>query len=542
MRLVVVVAAATRGVHVGAGRQRHRRRDAADRAATGTSSVMRAGRRQNHHQVLTTFSSSTTRERGMTAIEMMAMPSGRDDDRTAGDGAVDVDARWTSTSSADEATWKRLTTLAACAIAICYADRSNISTAIIAMGREYAWDKTTEGLILSAFFYGYGATQIVGGGWADRAGGKATLTAGVVAWSAATAVTPVAAAMGVPALVVARIALGAGEGVAFPSIHALIAKHVPVNKRSTAVAAVTAASYAGAAFAFAVTPPIVSDLGWESAFYSFGALALVWLPFWLAFDPKKSSGSATTIAIQAKDVDDDEETLRLASPDDEESSSAVLATSDLASSVAVWRTLVSKREVRAICVAQFAQSWGMYGLLSWLPTYFNEAQGVGIADLPAFTFIPYILQGVLGLGVGVLADELIHVRGVSVKTVRRAAQSLGMVGPALALCVAASPIADGNPTLAAVSVDLGLALSALTLAGVSVSHLDVAPRHAGLVFATGNTVATLAGLIAVPFSGFLLDASDQSWSLVFAVIAAVYVFGAAYWCVNLGVDPVDDRV
>jgi len=539
MRLVVVAAAATRGVHVGAGRQRRRWRDAADRSATGTSSVMRAGRRPNHRQVLTTFSSSSSRERGMTAIEMTAMPSGRDDDSSTGEGAVYVDARWASTSSADEATWKRLTTLAACAIAICYADRSNISTAIIAMGREYAWDKTTEGLILSAFFYGYGATQIVGGGWADRAGGKATLTAGVVAWSAATAVTPVAAAMGVPALVGARIALGAGEGVAFPAVHALIAKHVPVNKRSTAVAAVTAASYAGAAFAFGVTPPIVSDLGWESAFYSFGALALVWLPFWLAFDPKNSSGNAT--AIKAED-DDDEETLRLASPEDEESSSAVPTTSDFASSVAVWRALVSKQEVRAICVAQFAQSWGMYGLLSWLPTYFNEAQGVEIADLPAFTFIPYILQGVLGLGVGVLADELIHVRGVSVKTVRRAAQSLGMVGPALALCVAASPITDGNPTLAAVSVDLGLALSALTLAGVSVSHLDVAPRHAGLVFATGNTVATLAGLIAVPFSGFLLDASDQSWSLVFAVIAAVYVFGAAYWCVNLGVDPVDDRV
>ena len=33
---------------------------------------------------------------------------------------------------------------------------------------------------------------------------------------------------------------------------------------------------------------------------------------------------------------------------------------------------------------------------------------------------------------------------------------------------------------------------------------DVAPRHAGLVFATGNTCATFAGLIAVPFSGFVL--------------------------------------
>lgn len=41
--------------------------------------------------------------------------------------------------------------------------------------------------------------------------------------------------------------------------------------------------------------------------------------------------------------------------------------------------------------------------------------------------------------------------------------------------------------------DVGLGLSTLTLAGVSVSHLDIAPRHAGAVFGLGNTFATLAG-------------------------------------------------
>ena len=43
----------------------------------------------------------------------------------------------------------------------------------------------------------------------------------------------------------------------------------------------------------------------------------------------------------------------------------------------------------------------------------------------------------------------------------------------------------------------------------------------------------LAGALAVPVSGAILDASD-SWSLVFAVIAFVYVSGAIYWYVNLG--------
>jgi len=66
---------------------------------------------------------------------------------------------------------------------------------------------------------------------------------------------------------------------------------------------------------------------------------------------------------------------------------------------------------------------------------------------------------------------------------------------------------ESSTTVAAVFVDVGLALSALTLAGVSVSHLDVAPRHAGLVFATGNTCATVAGLIAVPVSGAILEST-----------------------------------
>ena len=455
-----------------------------------------------------------TNDDGFELVDLSA----RADART--EGWVDERSR---ASSSSVVRWRALTALCAVAIGTCYADRSNISVAVIAMTREYGWDKLEQGVVLSAFFYGYGATQIVGGRWADARGGWAVLLFGVCAWSAATALTPAAAVGGVAPLVAMRVALGMGEGVAFPAVHALIAREVPVEKRSTAVAAVTAASYAGAALAFAATPGLVSAFGWPSAFYGFGALALVWIPFWLAIRVPESRPEQVTL----EERDEEEETRRLTT--EVESSETKKA-----SAFAIWSELVSRREVRAICVAQFTQSWGMYGLLSWLPTYFHEAQGVDIADLPAFTFVPYVLQGVLGMGVGVLADDLINIKNVPVKTVRRAAQCVGTIGPALALLLAASPLARGNPTFAAVAVDVGLALSALTLAGVSVSHLDIAPRHAGMVFATGNTLATLAGVVAVPLSGLVLDASDQNWSLVFDIIALMYVAGAIYWYFNLG--------
>jgi ACS family sodium-dependent inorganic phosphate cotransporter len=54
-------------------------------------------------------------------------------------------------------------------------------------------------------------------------------------------------------------------------------------------------------------------------------------------------------------------------------------------------------------------------------------------------------------------------------------------------------------------LQVGLGFSALTLGGVSASHLDVAPRHAGVIFGAGNTSATLAGLLSVPFTGYLLQ-------------------------------------
>jgi len=466
-------------------------------------------------------------ERGLAPPDTATTRPG---DRTDGDGSSD---------------WITLTALAAAAIFVCYADRSNISTAIIPMAEAFSWDKIAEGGVLSAFFYGYALTQIVGGRAADRFGGKNVLLFGVVAWSLATFFTPAAAAAGTAPLLLARVSLGAGEGVAFPAVHALIARHVPLERRTTAVATVTAASYAGAAFAFGATPRLVLAGGWEAAFYAFGAAALLWVPLWVParFQVVPSRNSRHKSAPRRRARDDASDSLRASEkPFDDERVGALRE----------WWALAKTREVRAICAAQFAQSWGSYGLLSWLPTYFDEALGVSLVDLPAFTVLPYFIQGVVGVLSGACADRIIAEKKATTLFVRRAFQAAGMVGPAVCLLAAAwlgrggldGRVADANVFAAAACVDVGLALSALTLAGVSVSHLDVAPKHAGLVFATGNTCATIAGLVAVPVSGLILERTNQNWSLVFGVIAAVFVLGAAVWCAWVGDEPVaaDDVV
>lgn len=56
--------------------------------------------------------------------------------------------------------WYWIIALSTIAILICYADRTNISVAIVPMSKEMDWSETYKGTVLSVFFIGYAATQV----------------------------------------------------------------------------------------------------------------------------------------------------------------------------------------------------------------------------------------------------------------------------------------------------------------------------------------------------------------------------------------------
>jgi len=149
-------------------------------------------------------------------------PSAGSGSSSNADGSSGSNAGGPAPGAGGATRWPALVGLAALGIVICYADRSNMSTAIIPMAQDLGWDKAYQGVVLSAFFLGYATTQILGGTLADRYGGKPVLAAGVALWSLFTGLTPQAAAGGTASLLAARVLLGVGEGVAFPAVHALI--------------------------------------------------------------------------------------------------------------------------------------------------------------------------------------------------------------------------------------------------------------------------------------------------------------------------------
>ncbi len=97
------------------------------------------------------------------------------------------DAPITSTS-----TYLRVVLPTALALMLCNMDRICLSVAIVPIAAELQWSITTQGLVQSAFLWGYMATQLLGGALADRYGGKVVLGWAIALFSCASLLLPLA--------------------------------------------------------------------------------------------------------------------------------------------------------------------------------------------------------------------------------------------------------------------------------------------------------------------------------------------------------------
>ncbi|KAF0917456.1 hypothetical protein E2562_020572 [Oryza meyeriana var. granulata] len=251
------------------------------------------------------------------------------------------------------------------AFLLCNMDRVNMSIAILPMSAEFGWNPQTVGLIQSSFFWGYLLTQIAGGIWADTVGGKTVLGFGVIWWSIATALTPVAAKLGLPFLLVTRAFMGIGEGVAMPAMNNILSKWVPVSERSRSLALVYSGMYLGSVTGLAFSPLLIHNFGWPSVFYSFGSLGIFWFTTWAS---KAYSSPLEDPGISAKEKK--------------------LITSQSTGGEPVkeipWGLILSKPPVWALIVSHFCHNWGTFILLTWMPTYYNQImQSIGFLG-PAF--------------------------------------------------------------------------------------------------------------------------------------------------------------
>ncbi|KAL3281330.1 hypothetical protein HHI36_004539 [Cryptolaemus montrouzieri] len=406
-----------------------------------------------------------------------------------------------------------------------YALRVNLSIAIVAMTenktvvyengtvtleQEFPWDSVVQGYILSSFFYGYITTQLVGGWFAMRMGGKKLYGLGVAATAVLTLMTPLAANMGMFALIFLRILEGVFEGVTYPCIHAVWSHWAPPLERSRLATLAFTGSYAGTVVSMPACAILAELFGWPSIFYVFGIFGLFWYSLWVVLIAEKPSEDPL--------ISDEE--LRYITQS--------LGDTNEKNIKYPWRSIVTSMPVWSIVVAHFSENWGFYTLLTQLPKYMKDILDFDLAKTGFMAALPYLAMSITLALSGQLADWFL-VRGIlNVTQVRKffncgafIAQTVFMMGTAYAT----------STTVSVICLIMAVGLGAFAWAGFSVNHLDIAPQHASVLMGIGNTFATLPGIVSPILSGYVVTTPTKGeWQIVFFVTAGIYLFGCLfYW-------------
>lgn len=382
----------------------------------------------------------------------------------------------------------RIVALCSAANFINAADRVIMPIAIVPMTDEFKWNLYWQGWILSAFAFGYFTSQIIGASTASRFSCKMVLMLAVLLWSISTVITPMLA-QSLTLLIACRVVLGLGEGLGLPVIFHLFAHNVPVEERSRAFGYLVAAGSVGQVVASVICP----HLAWQTGFYLFGTIGIIWTMFWLMLYQETNSQDEIPLFVPKVAQN---RSLR-------------------------WTEFIAHWPLWALYIAHFAMNWSNYIIMQWLPTYLARNLSANKESI-SLTALPYIVNSLIGIVAGHSADTLIQKRW-SILSVRRLMTNIGLIGPGaflLAFC------AVDNLLAAVIFVSISMGLCACNAAGHLSNHADIAPNHAGITFAVSNTIATVPGILCGPLTAELVTASHGWWMPVFVLAAAINFTGA----------------
>lgn len=400
------------------------------------------------------------------------------------------------------------------AFVICNMDKVNLSIAIIPMSHQFGWNSSTAGLVQSSFFWGYALSQLPGGWLAKIFGGRNVLVVGVLIWSVATALVPFLAGY-MPGLILTRILVGIGEGVSPSAATDLIARSIPLEERSRAVAFVFGGLSVGSVLGLLFAPPLIQSIGWESVFYIFGLLGIAWFIGFQFLEEGETRLAAESFSPAQGNMTQSWQT----------------SLKEMNSSLkdVPWKAFFQSRAVWAMIYAHFCGSWGHYTCLSWLPTYFSQELDLNLTEAAWVSILPPLASIFVTSIASQLADSLIS-KGVETTTVRKICQSIAFLSPALCMTLASLDL--GLPPWEMVGLLTGgLALSSFALSGLYCTHQDISPEYASILLGITNTVGAVPGIVGVALTGYLLDMT-HSWSIsLYAPSIFFYLSGTAVWLV-----------
>ncbi|MBN8733530.1 MAG: MFS transporter [Acidobacteria bacterium] len=402
---------------------------------------------------------------------------------------------------------------------LAYIDRVCISMAAPHISRDLGLTKVQMGWVFSAFAIAYALFEVPGGWLGDKMGPRKVLMRIVVWWSAFTAITG-----GVGSyvqLLAVRALFGAGEAGCFPNLTKAFTTWLPNEERVRAQGFMWTFARWGGAF----TPPLVALVfqlvSWRMSFVLFGLLGILWaVPFYIWFRDNPADH---------KSVNAGELALL------KEAAANATGHGDVP-----WAKLLGSRSVWLLWVQYFCLSFPWYFFITWLPTYLQDANGRGLNEATASTYaiFPLLFGGFGSLLCGLVSAPMARMLG-STGRARRAIATLGFAAAAgfLVLC-----INTGNPLLAMIFMGMASFSNDLVMPGAWGTCMDVGGKYAGSLSGSMNMMGNLAGFVAPPLGGYILQSTNNDWNTFLYVMAGVYFVGAFCWPFIDPTTPIDHDV
>jgi len=381
---------------------------------------------------------------------------------------------------------------------VLYIDRVNLATLAPKMTAELGLSNTQFGLAVSAFSYPYAFIQLFGGWLSDRLGARRMLLlCGAIVVVSTMLIGLVG---GLASLIALRVALGFGEGFAFPTATRAMAAWMPPSRWGFA----QGVTHAAARVANAIAPPLIvailAYVSWRGAFVVLGLFSLSWVLLWalVARDNPHEHPGMTQAELDALAV----ETRSTREQRD----------------IPWWRLA---RRIAPVTAVDFCYGWTLWVFLTWLPTFFLKSFHLDLAHSALFSS-GVLLGGVAGDAVGGIVSDRVLKRTGSLQSARRNLIIVGMIGAFLFLL----PVAlTRDLKTVAICLSVACFFSELVVAPIWAVPMDIAPRYAATASGMMNFGFGLAGIVSPLVFGMLLDATG-SWTAPFLASIGLLLLGA----------------
>ncbi len=392
---------------------------------------------------------------------------------------------------------------------ITYIDRACISNLAPNIMADLGLTKVQMSYVFSAFALAYALFEIPTGCLADRAGTRRVFTRIVLWWSGFTLAT--AAATSYAALLTVRFLFGAGEAGAWPCMARTFSRWIPARERGVVQGIFFAGAHLGGALTPAIVAALLTQMSWRLVFVCFGLLGLVWAFLWYRW---------------FRDEPAEHPAVNAAERDLIEAGRGPVPRHEF--NLGYWRTLFASRNVLALCLMYFPNSFVFYFCITWLPTYLKEkhhfegSAALIYAGLPLFLAIFGDLCGGF----------------ITASATRRWGARLGPCGVGAlsyvvaALALFAVPVCS-NPHAAAILISLAVAVTMLSLSAAWTTCIAVGGNHPAVVGATMNSASQAGALLCPLLVGYSLKWFNN-WDVTLYVMGGLFVLGTVCWCV---IDP-----